>query len=218
MRMKSLVLQIIYSFFVRWFLKIVVGVKFDRAAFLAKEKKFIIVANHNSHLDTMSIMAALPRQIVSRVKPVAAQDYFGRTKMSEMLSNFFINTLLIPRRRDRENPQNDPIEKMIGALDAGFSLILFPEGTRGEPEKREALKPGIAWVLAQRPDIPYIPVFMSGMGRAMPKDDNLIIPFRASLVFGKPTKIKSTDLNTTLSQIEADLKNLSESLSARDDS
>jgi 1-acyl-sn-glycerol-3-phosphate acyltransferase len=49
--MQKLILQLIYSVFVRAFLKIFVGVNFDKARFLLDEKQFIIVANHNSHLD-----------------------------------------------------------------------------------------------------------------------------------------------------------------------
>src|SRR6056297_990166 len=109
--MQKLILQIIYSFFVRWFLKLIVGVKFDDSKFLLNEKQFIIVANHNSHLDTMSLMASVPAKLIHKIKPVAAQDHFGKTKFQEKLSNFFINSLLIQRKRDKEKRDNDPINK-----------------------------------------------------------------------------------------------------------
>src|SRR6476620_7986461 len=151
--MQKLILRIIYSCFVRWFLKIIVGVKFDDAKFLLNESQFIIVANHNSHIDTMCLLASVPGKIIYKVKPVAAADHFGKTKLQEKLSKFFINAILIPRRRIRDNPAEDPINKMLKAIDDGFSLILFPEGTRGEPDKQQPLKPGIALVLSQRPGI-----------------------------------------------------------------
>jgi len=47
------VLRLIYSVIMRRFLKLIVGVKMSDTSFLKKEKQFIIVANHNSHLDTM---------------------------------------------------------------------------------------------------------------------------------------------------------------------
>jgi len=209
--MQKFILQLIYGFFVRWFLKLIVGVKFDDSKFLLNEKQFIIVANHNSHLDTMSLMASLPAKLIHKVRPVAAQDHFGKTKIQGTLSNFFINSLLIPRKRDKGNPENDPINKMIKALDSGYSLILFPEGTRGEPEKEQPLKPGIGLVLSQRPDINYVPVFMTGMGRAMPKGDNLIVPYNSTLTYGRPTKIKSTEVNEILNQIEIDFNKLKNS-------
>ncbi len=206
--MKKYTLWFIYGFLVKWFLKIFVGVKFANARFLLEEEQFIIVANHNSHLDTMTLMASLPPSIIHKVRPVAAADHFGKSKFQERFSNFFINALLIQRKRDKEHPENDPIHKMIRALDDSYSLILFPEGTRGEPEKEQALKPGIALVLSQRPHIKYVPAYLKGMGKAMPKGDNLIVPFISSLSFGRPTKIESTDVAEILKQIEADFEKL----------
>lgn len=201
-------MQKIVLYFIRWFLKIIIGVKFDNANFLKAEKQFIIVANHNSHLDTMTILASLPSNIIDKVKPVAAADHFGRTRLKGILTNYFVNTLLIQRKRDKENPENDPINKMIKAIDDGYSLIIFPEGTRGEPELQQPLKPGVAFVLQSRPKIKYVPAFMFGLGKAMPKDDNLILPFNSSLTYGQPNEIKSTEIKEILAQIESDLNDL----------
>ncbi|HEX5168688.1 MAG TPA: lysophospholipid acyltransferase family protein [Cyclobacteriaceae bacterium] len=206
--MKKLVLQITFGFFIRYFLKVIVGVRFSEAKFLSKEKQFIIVANHNSHLDTMSLMASVPRSIVHRVRPVAAQDHFGKTKVQEVFSNFFINTLLITRKRKKNNSAVDPVSKMIQALDDGYSLIIFPEGTRGEPGKEQPLKPGVALVLRQRPEVKYVPVFMTGMGNAMPKGDSLIVPYNAHVTYGAPKKIMSTNVEDILTQIHNDLNQL----------
>jgi len=203
--MQKLVLRFLYGFLARIFLRLFVGVKFQSGRFLLQEEQFIIVANHNSHLDTITILASLPGSIIHKVKPVAAADHFGKTKTKEKLSNYFVNTLLIRRKRDKEDPENDPIHKMIRALDEGYSLILFPEGTRGEPEVQQPLKPGVALVLSQRPTVKYVPGYMKGMGKAMPKNDNLIVPFSSTLVYGEPTTIRSTDITDILKQIEDDL-------------
>jgi|SRR6187455_535642 len=206
--MQKLILQIVYGVLIRNFLKLFVGVKFQNATFLLEEKQFIIVANHNSHLDTLTILASLPSKIISKVKPVAAQDHFGKTKFKEKLSNYFINTLLIQRKRDKDNIENDPIHKMIKALDDGYSLILFPEGTRGTPEVQQPLKPGIGYVLSERPSVKYVPAFMKGMGKAMPKDDNLIVPHNSSLAYGSPTRIESTDVMEIVAQVERSINQL----------
>ena len=206
--MQKLILQIVYGVLIRNFLKLFVGVKFQNARFLLEEKQFIIVANHNSHLDTLTILASLPSKIISKVKPVAAQDHFGKTKFKQKLSNYFINTLLIQRKRDKDNIENDPIHKMIKALDDGYSLILFPEGTRGTPEVQQPLKPGIGYVLSERPSVKYVPAFMKGMGKAMPKDDNLIVPHNSSLAYGSPTRIESTDVMEIVAQVERSINQL----------
>lgn len=206
--MHRIILIIVYSFLVRWFLKLIVGVKFDNAKFLLQENQFIILANHNSHLDTMTLLASLPSKIIHRVKPVAAGDHFGKTKMKGKLTEFFVNAILIKRGRDRENPINDPINNMINALDSGYSLILFPEGTRGEPEIDEPLKKGIGLILEQRPEIKFVTAYMKGMGKAMPKNDNLIVPFNSSLIYGKPTQVISRNVSEIMSQIENEFTEL----------
>ena len=206
--MQKLTLIIIYSFFIRWFLKLIVGVKFDKANFLLNENQFILVANHNSHLDTMTLLASLPSSIIHKVKPVAAGDHFGKTKFKGKITSFFVNALLIKRGRDKNNPENDPINKMLKELDNGYSLILFPEGTRGEPEKEQPLKKGIGIILSQRPEIKFVPAYMKGMGKAMPKDDSLIVPFNSTLTYGNPSKTVSNDVEEIVKQIEQSFKKL----------
>ena len=65
--MQKITLKIVYSFLIKWFLKLIVGVKFDNAKFLLNETQFIILANHNSHLDTMTLLASLPSNIIHKV-------------------------------------------------------------------------------------------------------------------------------------------------------
>ncbi len=207
--LQSLSLQIIYKGFIQWFLKIVVGVKFSDTCFLKNEKQFIIVANHNSHLDTLSLLASLPGNIMWKVKPVAAEDYFGSTRLKAAFSNYFINTLLI-RRKGEKDEEHDPIKTMLEALDAGYSLILFPEGTRGNAEQMDKIKPGIAKILSLRPHIKYVPVFMTGMGRSLPKGEVLVLPYKSSVNYGKPEVANSTKISDILEQIENDFNLMKE--------
>lgn len=212
--MRNILRIFIYSFCLRYFLKLIIGVKFADASFLRQEKQFILIANHNSHLDTLSLLAALPSSSLHLVKPVAAKDHFGKTKMQERLSNFFINTLLIERKITRDNLHNGPLEKMNQAIKDGFSLIIFPEGTRGTPEVQQPMKPGVAHVLLDNPGLKYVPVYLQGMGKAMPRGDNLIIPHCSSLDFGSPKSIQSTDIKEILSQIQADMNELKNTITA----
>jgi 1-acyl-sn-glycerol-3-phosphate acyltransferase len=200
--MQALVLKVIYSGFIRSFLKLIVGVKFDKADFLLQEKQFVIVANHNSHMDTMALMASLPSSIIHRVKPVAAADYFGKTKFKAAISNYFINTLLISRKG------GSAIQTMKKALEDGYSLIIFPEGSRGEPDKEQRMKSGVALLLSLCPEVKYVPACMFGMGKIMPKGDSLIVPYNSFLIYGKPTLPNSNETQEILVQIENDMREL----------
>lgn len=206
--MRNLILRFIYSFVVRMFLKIIIGVKYNNRDVLNRADQFIVIANHNSHLDTMALMAALPSNKIMQVKPVAAKDYFGKTKLRAKFSNYFINTLLIDRKRDKENLENDPINKIISAIDAGYSLILFPEGTRGEPEKMSRFKAGAAVVLSKRPHVNYIPAYLSGMGKALPRGDGFLVPFSSSVTFGNIKKVDLENIDAILAQLEKDFDTL----------
>ena len=150
--MQSVAMRIIYKGVFHWFLKLIVGVQFTDCQFLKKEKQFIILANHNSHLDTLSLLSSLPGNLLWKVKPVAAEDYFGKTRFQASISNFFINTLLI-RRKGEKDSEHDPIRKMLEAIDAGYSLILFPEGTSGKSYQMGKIKSVIARILSLRPEV-----------------------------------------------------------------
>ncbi|WP_270293670.1 lysophospholipid acyltransferase family protein [Bacteroides xylanisolvens] len=207
--MQATAMQIIYKGVFQWFLKLIVGVQFTDCRFLKKEKQFIILANHNSHLDTLSLLASLPGELLWKVKPVAAEDYFGKTRFQASISNFFINTLLI-RRKGEKDSEHDPIRKMLEAIDAGYSLILFPEGTRGKPEQMGKIKSGIARILSLRPEVKYIPVFMTGMGRSLPKGKMILLPYKASIYYGMPALVKNTDTHEILEQITGDFERMKE--------
>ena len=91
---------------------------------------------------------------------------------------------------------------MREAVDEGYSLILFPEGSRGEPEQMSKMKSGVARLLSQRPGLKYIPVFMTGMGTSLPKGGMVVLPYNATLHFGEPTLPESDDSYAIMDQIE----------------
>lgn len=204
---QSLCLQLTYKGVFQWFLKLFVGMNLGDSKFLKTESQFIILANHSSHLDALSIMASLPANILWKVKPVAAEDYFGNTKTKAALSNYFINTLLIRRKPSRDG-ENDPITKMLDAIDAGYSLILFPEGTRATTDQMDKIKPGIAKILSLRPHIKYVPVFLTGMGSSLPKGGSMVLPYKSSINYGKPTLPINNMVKDILNQISTDFKEM----------
>lgn len=203
--MQSAAMQILYKGLFQWFLKLIVGVQFPNSQFLRKEGQFIILANHNSHLDTLSLLSSLPGSLLWKVKPVAAEDYFGKTRFHAAFSNYFINTLLI-RRKGGKDSEHNPLRKMLNAIDEGYSLILFPEGTRGKPEQMGEIKSGIAHILSLRPQLKYVPVFMTGMGRSLPKGELIILPYKSSIFYGTPAVAGSTDVHEILRQITDDFE------------
>jgi 1-acyl-sn-glycerol-3-phosphate acyltransferase len=195
---QSLVLRLLYSGVLRWFLKVVVGVHLGDSRFLSHERQFILIANHNSHLDALSMLVSLPGRLLWRVRPVSAGDYFGRTKTRAVLSNYFVNALLIPREVTRTK---NPVTIMQNALDEGYSLLLFPEGTRNTTGRMGRMKPGIARLVAANPHIPCVPVYLTGMRESLPKGKIWVLPYKSSVNFGQPIRPQSTDFDAIMRQI-----------------
>lgn len=184
--MKKIVLILIYHLIMRNLLRLFLGVLLTKRLTLPAQKACIIVANHNSHLDTIAILSLLPAHQIHRVHPVAAADHFGKTTWQAKCANFFINTLLIPRKRPKTQESPDPFALMLDALDQGKSLVLFPEGTRGQPEQLGTFKKGIGYLLAARPTVAYIPVFTKGLGDSLPKGSRILLPFLSQVRIGTP--------------------------------
>jgi len=177
------------------------GIKIYGKQNLKFHEQFIIVANHNSHLDTIALMSSLPLHLLIKTHPVATAQYFGRKKWLVWLSNLFVNTVLIQRKEDVEiDPealQHMDSSKALALLEKklanGHSLIFFPEGTRGEPEKLHDFRKGIGVLLQRYPQVHYIPVFIRGTGKILPKGALFPIPFEASVRIGKP-QLKNSNL------------------------
>jgi 1-acyl-sn-glycerol-3-phosphate acyltransferase len=198
--MKKWILAFIYCIIMRNFLKLIVGVKFVNKQVLKKEKQFIIVSNHNSHIDTMALLSILSSKQVIKTHPIAAGDYFGKSSINSFFSRYFANALLIPRKVSEG--EKNPILLMGQALINGKSLILFPEGSRGEPEKMQSFKKGVGLLLKKNPEIPYIPVFMKGMGKVLPRGERLLVPFDTYVVFGEPKMISSQNIDEIIKEME----------------
>jgi 1-acyl-sn-glycerol-3-phosphate acyltransferase len=143
----------------------------------------IVAANHNSHLDILALLSLFPLLSIPQVQPAAAADYFFKTKW---LKWFALNVVgIIPVVRGGAHGERDPLEDCYRALEQGKILVIFPEGTRGEPEQMAELKSGI-WHLARRfPQAPVIPVHMHGLGKSMPKGTWIPVPFFVTVAIGR---------------------------------
>jgi len=146
----------------------------------------IIVANHNSHLDTMALMSLFPLSVINKVHPVAAADYF---MCNRFIKWFALNIAgIIPIDRRIREKRTDVFAPIIDALDRGSIVIIFPEGTRGEPETMGKMKNGVAHLLYERPDVPVIPVFFHGLGKCLPKGEVVLVPFFVDAFIGEPLR------------------------------
>ena len=167
---------------VRPFLHGVFGVTVTGRENLKGLDRFIMVANHNSHLDIFLLYSILPTRHIANTSPVAARDYFARPKwLFRVLDN-----LLRPIWVDRDHKVGDPLEEMLGRIDRGQNIVIFPEGTRGEPGRIQRFRSGVARLVNERPSIPVVPVYLHGPERSLPKRTSLPIPLWNHVAVGPP--------------------------------
>ncbi|MBU0858974.1 MAG: 1-acyl-sn-glycerol-3-phosphate acyltransferase [Alphaproteobacteria bacterium] len=174
--------QLFYALLVRPVLMVLLGLNVRNLARLrAGDGAHIIAANHNSHLDALVLMSLIKLRDMKRVKLVAARDYFCRTPFLTWFSLNIIGVIPI----DRQGGTDNPLAPVIQALDEGYTIVIFPEGSRGEPEKRQPLKYGVAKLLETHPHIEVTPVFMYGLGKALPRGEGLLVPFMCDINIGE---------------------------------
>ena len=161
---------------------IILGLNIRNRDKLPEKGPAIIAANHNSHLDTMVLMSLYPLSKIHQIRPVAAADYFMKNKLRSWFSQNVIG--IIPLDRSGSTNLENLFMGCHKALDNGDILIIFPEGSRGNPEQIDKIKKGIFYLTKDRNDTVIIPVVMHGLGKALPRGEALFVPFNCDVVVG----------------------------------
>ena len=199
-------LQILFfCLIVKPVLLIILGVRVKGHENLPENGPAILIANHNSHLDTLVLMNMYSLRNLRKLRPVAAADYFMKTPLRAWLSTNVINIIPIARKGARTS---DPLEPIYDALDNNQIVIFYPEGTRGEPEKIADFKRGISILCEKYPDVPVAPILTFGLGKALPKGDPVIVPFFVDVIVDKPCKFKDCKTDDFSEFLEQKLKTL----------
>jgi 1-acyl-sn-glycerol-3-phosphate acyltransferase len=165
----------------------------------------IIVANHNSHIDTLVLLCIFPSRLIGRLRPVAAADHFLGDPVSSWFSRRVVG--IIPLKRTDIARGEDVLAEAKQALSEGDILIVFPEGTRGEPEELGAFKAGVARLAEAAPDAPIVPIYIQGAGRALPKGAKIPVPFDITIVIGEALSFAGSR-PALIAELRAQLANL----------
>jgi len=188
--MNTFLRALLYWLWVKPFVGLVLGLQVKGLEHLPRKGPAILVANHNSHLDTLVLLSLFSLRELNHVRPVAAGDYFLKGCVRKWFALHIVRVLPIDRVPRRE--KRHPLSACQDALDRNEILALFPEGSRGTPNQLAPFKQGIAHLVASRPEVPIVPVFLSGTGKALPKGEALFVPHVCKLTIGEPLQ-GSTD-------------------------
>lgn len=172
----------------------------------------IYYANHSSNLDFLMLWAIMPTDVQPRVRPIAAEDYWGSGIRRSIAKGIF-NAHLVQRYKDRphtradarttrqtdsgSSPKPDQLASMTEILDDGDSLIIFPEGTRGPTDEVATFKSGLYRLARHAPDVPVVPVTLKNLGRVLPKGEVIPLPYRAKVIVHKPIFVAADESQET---------------------
>ena len=131
----------------------------------------------------MVLWASLPKKVRSVTRAVGALDYWRKGPVRRHIAKSF-NVILI----DRENVKvhRNPIDSMIKEIGNTHSLIIFPEGHRNTEEEMGEFKSGLYYLGKKRPDLEFVPVYMSNLNRVLPRGEVLPVPLLSCITIGPP--------------------------------
>jgi 1-acyl-sn-glycerol-3-phosphate acyltransferase len=177
--------------------RFVTGAQVTWVAGTPQPRQTIFFANHTSHLDFVTLWAALPRWLRAQTRPVAAQDYWDRGVRRKLAVNVF-HAILVPRR-EHSLADADPaaatktIERIADEMGDAFSLIIFPEGTRGDGNEVAPFKSGLYHLAQLKPGVQLVPAYIENLNRILPKGEFLPVPFMSRLTFGQPFFLEAAE-------------------------
>lgn len=172
-------------------LKLLPGVKFhlDNKTGETFEKPAVIIANHQSHLDLLCMMMLHPKVVLLTTDWVWKNPVYG---LIIRFAEFY--------------PVSDGYDKNVERLKKlvarGYSVMIFPEGTRSETGKILRFHKG-AFQLAQALDIDLLPIFIHGASHVMPKKDFVLREGQMYMEIGqrmKADELKSIEARALTSQ------------------
>jgi 1-acyl-sn-glycerol-3-phosphate acyltransferase len=152
-----------------------------------KAEQRIYFANHQSHADLVMIWAALPAELRGITRPIAAKDYWTKTPFKQWITTAVFHAIYVDRARTGEQ---DPLEPLIEALTNGDSIIIFPEGTRGNAEEPQPFKAGLYNLALKFPNVVLVPAWINNVQRVMPKGEVVPVPILCSVTFGAPMRVE----------------------------
>jgi 1-acyl-sn-glycerol-3-phosphate acyltransferase len=146
----------------------------------------IFIGNHTSHMDSMVMLYSMPRHYRTRVFFGGAADRWFLKGRKGIRKQGWWNSLLgsFPVHRSGGSATLDYPKWLI---DKGFSIAIFPEGTRSGSGKLGKFRHGVS-ILALAKDVPVVPMYFAGLGAIRPKGSQELRPAPAVTMLGRPVR------------------------------
>ena len=174
------------------FARLVTGVRAHWLGCPPDPRPRVYFANHRSHGDFVLLWTVLPDAIRRRARPVAGADYWLKSPLRRFIGARVFRAVLIDRTAPGAG--GDPVAMMAAVLEAGESLIFFPEGTRNTTEATLLpFRSGLYRLAQARPEAELIPVWIENLNRVMPTGEFIPLPLLCTVTFGAPVRPGETE-------------------------
>lgn len=179
----------------------------EAANALTAEEPMLIVANHVTTYDGPLIEYALPGSLRRRIAVAMSGEMLesyrrfrdpeplqpsGRFFLPGPLFYFLLTALFnvfpLPRRRDFQSS----FSHAGLAMDRGFNVLIFPEGTRSAEGRLAQFRPGIG-LLAKQCGTKVLPVAIRGLGELKTRKRRWFHSRTIEVVVGRPVTLGPTD-------------------------
>jgi long-chain acyl-CoA synthetase len=190
---------IVYHLFLLPLTLIMCRVRVEGAEHLAKVRgPALLISNHVTDVDAPLIISALPMRWRSRLAiamsgeylrdwryPPETADWFTRLryKVQYALAAGLFNVFSLPRQSGFRQSFTYAGE----AMDHGFSVLIFPEGTETKDGRLQPFRAGIG-LLTSELNVPVIPIMLRGLFELKKKRQFFVRPGTVSVSFGEPVK------------------------------
>jgi len=175
--MASRVFYSFVQFFFRAFFKLYNRLEVKGLENIAAGAAFIVASNHSSYIDPPLIGGVFP----GRLRYLAKESLFHTPVLG-----FFIRILgAVPVKREDSQKARVVMKLLLGLLEKGENVLLFPEGSRSPDGKIQRLEGGVCF-LSVKTGVPVLPVYIGGSFEAWPRGQAFPRPSKLSLSVSPP--------------------------------
>jgi|TARA_B100000959_G_scaffold171582_1_gene179670 1-acyl-sn-glycerol-3-phosphate acyltransferase len=186
-----------------------------REPLASAEAPVIFAANHQSHVDTHVIMHTLPKKFRKKTAVAAAFDHFADrdgTSRKKRLIQFMVAALWHAFGIERIKSPLRSIRTMQDLLFQGWSIVIYPEGTRSRNGNIAPFKGGLA-VIAKKSGRPVIPVCVQGGMEVLPEATYIPHAGTIQITYGKPLHFQKDESSSEfMARVEDAVRSMASNL------
>jgi long-chain acyl-CoA synthetase len=178
----------------------------------------VFASNHQSHMDTPVILAALPGPLRRRVAVAMAKEFFeahfhpvGHSRRERFTSGafyylaaLFFNAFPLPQR---EAGARRTLRYIGEVVSEGWSVLIFPEGRRTDAGEINEFKPGVG-MIGSRLGAPVVPVRLEGVDRVLHHSWRMARRGRVRVAFGRPIRLEGENYAKVALRVESAVRSL----------